>query len=275
MANTPRLPEAPANPLDRPGYRLDFNDEFDLPRLDRSKWLPFYLPHWSSRARAAARYTLSVSELTLLVAYDQPPWCPEFDGDVKCSSLQTGLFAGALGSATGQHRFKSVVEVREEQENCALYVPTYGYFEMRAKAELGPDDLAAMWMIGFEDRPERCGEITVCELFGKNVGPTSTGLGYGIKPLHDPALTNGDFHVDSLPFDPAQFHIYAAEWTPDGVAFFFDNERLRNVAQSPAYPMQFMLNVYAFPASAPGAAPRKMPRFTIDYFRAYQPLRGY
>lgn len=37
-------------------YELEFEDTFDGDRPDQSRWLPYYLPHWSSRAAAAARY---------------------------------------------------------------------------------------------------------------------------------------------------------------------------------------------------------------------------
>ena len=36
--------------------------------------------------------------LRLLIEADQEPWCPEFDGEVRVSSLQTGVFAGPVGS---------------------------------------------------------------------------------------------------------------------------------------------------------------------------------
>ena len=265
-------PEAPPNPIEKPGYRLVFNEGFEAPALDRTRWLPFYLPQWSSRERAAARYRLADGTLTLFIGEDQPPWCPEFDGDVRCSSLQTGVFAGPLGSAIGQHRFNAGARVREEQETLALYVPTQGYFELRAKARLGANDLAAAWMIGFEDRPERSGEIAICEIFGRNVGPVTAGLGYGIKPWGDPTLAEGDFYVDRLPFDPADFHIYAAEWTPGRVDVFFDNRKLRSIAQSPTYPMQILLNVYALPGER--RVPGQLPSFKIDYFRGYEPLAG-
>lgn len=37
----------PANPMAKPGYRLEFHDEFAGASLDTDKWLPFYLPQWS------------------------------------------------------------------------------------------------------------------------------------------------------------------------------------------------------------------------------------
>jgi hypothetical protein len=38
----------PANNKEKPDYKLEFSDEFENPILDRSKWFPFMLPHWST-----------------------------------------------------------------------------------------------------------------------------------------------------------------------------------------------------------------------------------
>jgi hypothetical protein len=100
--------------------RLEFEDTFAGPELDRSRWLPHYLAHWSSRERAAARYELGDGGLRLRIDPDQGPWCPEWDGGVRVSSLQTGQFSGPLGSAVGQHRFNPEAVVREEQEPARL-----------------------------------------------------------------------------------------------------------------------------------------------------------
>lgn len=265
------MPDTPPNPRERAGYQLAFEDTFDGDDLDRSKWWPHDLPHWSSRAASAARYTVADGHLTLLIAEDQKPAKPENDGDMRSSSLQTGQFSGPLGSPVGQHRFKPGLTVQEAQETSRLFVPQYGYFELRAKMDLGRDDLAALWTIGFEEEdPDHSGEITIFEVFGKGIKAGTAELSYGIKPITDPKLSDGDFHVDTLPFDPGDFHLYAAEWTPDGVAFFLDNQPLSRVSQSPDYPMQFMLGVYALPPSMPNPAPRTLPRFTIDYFRGYR-----
>lgn len=251
-------------------YRLAFHDEFDGDALDRSKWLPVYLPQWSSAARSAPRYRIADGALTLFIAPDQEPWCPEFDRAVRCSSLQTGLFAGPLGSDRGQHRFNSALRVREEQETTRTFVPQFGYFELRAKAVMGPRNLVSLWMIGFEDAPQRSGEIAVMEIFGSKATPDATTLGYGIKPWHDPLL-KAEFYEDRIAFDVGAYHTYAAEWRPEGVAFYLDGKELRRIGQSPQYPMQFMLNVYDLP-SEDGVATLDEPSFTIDYFRAFAPV---
>ena len=67
------------------------------------------------------------------------------------SSLQTGLFAGPVGSGVGQHRFNPDAVVREAQHNARLYTPQYGRIEMRAKALDDPRTMVALWLIGYED----------------------------------------------------------------------------------------------------------------------------
>ena len=83
-------------------YELDFDETFEGTALDPSRWLPYYIPHWSSRERAAARYAIGGGALRLRIDADQEPWCPELDGEVRVSSVQTGAFAGPVGSTVGQ-----------------------------------------------------------------------------------------------------------------------------------------------------------------------------
>jgi hypothetical protein len=130
--------------------------------------------------------------------------------------------------------------------------------------------MVSLWMIGYEDRPERSAEICVFEIFGKDVGPSSAAIGMGVHPFDDPKIVD-DFERVRLPIDVRDFHDYAVEWTADRVTFFVDGDRIRTVPQSPAYPMQFMLGIYAFgdPDPADAAYPK---RFTIDAFRAYRPV---
>ncbi len=243
------------------GYELDFDETFEGDTLDGSRWLPYYLPHWSSRARAAARYRLGDGCLRLLIESDQEPWCPEFDGDVRVSSLQTGLY-------TGQHRFNPAAVVREEQENVRLYTPTYGVVEVRCKALDDPRNMVALWMIGYEDEPKRSAEICVCEIFGSEVGADEALVGVGVHPFGDPAITD-DFSKVRVDFDVREFHTYAAEWTPESVRFSIDGELVKAVEQSPGYPMQLMLNVYEFPGDADGGTYPK--EFVVDRVRGYRP----
>lgn len=258
----------PPNPLHKPGYTLEFHDEFDKPDLDPENWVPYYLPQWSSREKSAPRYGFTEQEFALHIEADQAPWCPEFDGEVKCSSIQTGLFAGTLGSPVGQHRFNSRCVVREIQTTQRIYTPLYGYFEVRSKAVQSAQNMVALWLIGFEERPEESGEIAVFEVFGDQITPAGSEVRYGVHPWQDPHLTN-EFYREMLPIDATKYHIYAVEWTPTHLDFYVDNVKYRSIMQSPTYPMQFMMGIYEFPGvcTTQNTYPK---RFMIDYFRGYR-----
>ena len=80
-----------ANP-DKQGYELEFFDRFGNATLNTNKWLPYYLPQWSSKDLSRARYRLVNNQLQLNIEADQKPWSPEYNGDLRVSSLQTGCF---------------------------------------------------------------------------------------------------------------------------------------------------------------------------------------
>ena len=174
--------------LDRSGYELVLDEQFNGQELDVRIWLPYHLPHWSSRAKSAARYLLTGDHLELLIEQDQAAWYPDGDGWTRLSTLQTGEFAGPLGSTTGQHRFKQTLSVREVQENVALFTPTYGLIECRARAIGDPANMVALWMIGYEEVPEHSAEICVFEIMGGHISADETRVGMGVHPHHDPTI---------------------------------------------------------------------------------------
>lgn len=266
----PRDPSRPPQTLVLDGLEADFDEQFDGPDLDLSRWLPYYLPQWAGRDATAARYRVSDGHLVLRVDEDQPPWAPDLDGPTRVSSLQTGLFAGPVGSTAGQHHFRPGLLVREEQPTLRLYTPQYGIVEVRAAASDDPDALVALWMIGFEDAPHRSAEICVMEIFGKDVDASTAAVGTGVHPFGDPTLVD-DFVADPHPVDAREMHRYAVRWTPDDVAFYLDRELVRVVRQSPAYPMLLMLNVYDL--DNPTRRGRYPKELVVDYVRGY-PLPG-
>jgi hypothetical protein len=247
--------------------RLAFTDGFERGELDPTRWLAAYLPQWSSRAQSAPRYGFEDGALVLRIDADQEPWCPRWDGETRVSSFQTGVFAGPLGSPIGQSRFRPELVVTEEQEPSRLYTPLYGRIETRATAIADPDAMVALWMIGYEDQPDRSGEICVCEIFGRDVRPDSARIGMGIHPFGDPRLVD-DFEQVEVGINATEAHTYAAEWTPAGVDFLVDERLLKHTDQSPDYPMQLMLGIYAF---GPASAADEPTRFVVEHVRGFAP----
>ena len=245
-------------------YELAFYDGFDGLELDGDKWLPYYLPQWSSRARARAHYQLTGQSLILTIDPEQQPWCPEFNGQIRVSSLQTGLHAGPLGSAHGQHRFNPACVVRETQPSLRLYTPHHGYIEFRARCRISPNHVAALWMIGLEEVPEHSAEICLFELKGQNVKSDSAIIGYGLHPFADPTLTD-EFFEEAFALDVGDYHNYGVEWCQDRLCFYIDGKPVRTLAQSPNYPMQLMLNLYDLQNRNTTPA-----HFEIDYLAGFK-----
>ena len=270
------MPTRPAPPAfwDTTGYDPDLVEDFAGDDLDPRRWLACHLPQWSSRAQAAARYRVAGGRLELRVDPDQRPWCPELDGATRVSSLQTGVFSGPVGSTVGQHRFSPRAVVREAQPEARLYTPYHGLVEMTASVHVDANGMAALWMIGFEDVPERSGEICVAEIFGRDVRPGSAAVGMGVHPFGDPALRD-DVAAVRLPIDVREPHRYGVRWERGRVAFYVDRRLVRVVDQAPDYPMQLMLGVYDFALapdaapSAPGGVPQ---RFVVEEVRGHRPV---
>ena len=263
--------------LDRTGYALVVDERFAGPDLDERLWLPHHLPHWSSRTASAARYRIDGQGhgLELLIEADQPPWYPDGDGWTRVSTLQTGEYAGELGSATGQHRFRPGLRVRESQSNVALLTPSHGLIECRARAIADPANMVALWLIGYEDMPERSAEICLFEIFGRHVTSDGARVGMGVHPHGDPAIQD-DFERVALIFDATQPHDYAARWTHHTISFYVDEREVKVVRQSVDYPMQLMLSVFEF-VEGPrlGSPPDAYPKvFGVEWLRVWRDTSG-
>jgi beta-glucanase (GH16 family) len=151
-----------------------------------------------------------------------------------------------------------------------LYTPQYGRIEVRCAAVVDPRFMVALWMIGFEDEPERSSEICVCEIFGRDVEPARAAVGMGVHPFGDPSIED-DFAAEPLELDARELHVYGADWTPSDVTFSVDGAEVKTVPQSPGYPMQLMLGIYEFPAAGADRLPEEYPKeFVVDWVRGYR-----
>ncbi|MEM9684798.1 MAG: glycoside hydrolase family 16 protein, partial [Pseudomonadota bacterium] len=135
-----------------------------------------------------------------------------------------------------------------------------------------PPNLAALWLIGFEDEPDRSGEITVMEIFGTGVGDDTVEVGRGVKKIKDPSLRE-EFYDNPQPIRVDDWHVYAIDWRPNGIDFLLDERVISRSSQSPDYPMQLMLNVYDL-GTETGSVPQTAGWFDVDYVRAYQSVVG-
>ncbi len=250
--------------------RLRLDEHFTGDALDLDVWFPYYLPHWSSRAESQATYVVRDGALHLSIPTDQPLWCADqHEVPLRVSCIQSGSFAGPVGSTIGQQPFREGLLVREEQPTWWGYTPRYGHVEVRMRGIITHRSMIAFWMSGIEDRPERSGEICVAEIFGDAVRDGSAAVGNGVHRFRDPALTE-DFTGEPLPIDVAEFHTYGVDWRPESLTFTVDGAQLRQLDQSPHYPVQLMIGVFDFPAKAPpGQMNVPVPELVVSHVRGY------
>lgn len=211
--------------------------------LDRSVWVPWYLPHWSSRESSRATYAVRDGELRLSIPPAQGLWAEGVhETPLRVSCIQSANFSGPVGSTVGGQPFLPGQRVREEQETFWGYTPHHGRVEIRMRGEVSPRSMVAFWMSGIEDVPERSGEICVMEAFGDAPGK----VGVGLHRFRDPALTE-EWSTLDLGIDIAEFHTYAVDWGPGSLIFSVDGSEVRRVDQAPDYPVQLELGVFDFP----------------------------
>ncbi|MFC8520182.1 family 16 glycosylhydrolase [Streptomyces sp. NPDC057257] len=264
--------DTPANPLARSGYTLDFDEEFDGTSLDTSKWLPEYLPHWTPYTdRAQAQYTVSGGYLNEYLASGTQPWNPSYDGNVKVSSIQTY-------EKDWWHRFNSSMPLDHSEPDFNGYTTKYGYFEMRAKlSDAGGGGHQAMWLVGTGDTSSASQnpEIDMLETwFSKPNNWRIENYGWG-DPNFVSSWTGSDTALPSGSGSPtSEYHIYAMDWTPTALNFYYDGTLYYTVNDAPNMAMGMFLSIYTDASS--GAANSVWPKsWSVDYLRVYKKNGGY
>jgi beta-glucanase (GH16 family) len=155
---------------------------------------------------------------------------------------------------------------------------TYGRIEVRAKLPRGSGMWPAIWTLGDDFRTvgwPRCGEIDIMELVGKEPGIIHGTIHY---------FTNGHHATQGAPLPVSGtdtgFHVYAAEWTPDRIDLFVDNQKYFGFAvnqaddngQNPFHKPHYLILNLALGGSWGGPIDDSIfpQRMTVDYVRVYQ-----
>lgn len=97
---------------------------------------------------------------------------------------------------------------------------TYGRIEFRAKLPAGTGTWPAFWMLGESINSKgwpACGEIDIMEHVGRNPGVVQSAMHTGSS--FGDTVNKGSTSINA--FD-SEFHIYAANWTPDKIEFMVD-----------------------------------------------------
>lgn len=244
--------------------RIELDEEFAGTDLDPEVWLPYHLPHWSSRAESAATYAVRDGELHLSIPPDQGPWCADRHPDpLRVSCIQSASWSGPVGSARGPQPFRDGLVVRTEEPPFWGFIPTGGHVEIRMRGKIGPRSMFAFYLSGIDDEPEHSGELCVAEIFGDAIRDGSAAVGMGVKAKQDPDLRQ-DFEPIRLAIDVSEFHTYAVDWRPGAATFSVDGRPVRELDQAPGYPVQLMVGIFDFPARPRSADDPDVPEMVVS-----------
>jgi hypothetical protein len=226
-----------------------FDDDF-LGGLDRERWLPEYLPHWSTPGASAARYDLDGSGLRLRIDADQPPWRPDLEG-MRVSAIQTANVSGPVGSSVGQDPHRDGLVVSTAVPGFRGWTVSEGRIEAVVSASPDPTCMLGIWTLGALDGGAAdSGELCIAELFGDRIGPGGSIVRIGVKPHEDPRLRL-DVRDVHLPMDATRPHAYAVEWGGGAARILVDGETVGEFDQAPAYPQHLVIALFEFPSTGP------------------------
>ena len=264
-------------PVDKPGYRLIFQDEFDGETLDDSRWVPQYLSSWAQKPELAEpTYIMENGLMRLQIFAETQPWCPEYDGETVVSGFTTG-------DRNALHNWNGTNAVRNPVEMQATHLNQYVYYEIRAKGQSGSARHAAWWLLGFEDVPDESAEIDIFEILGNN----SHKVPVNFHAWNDPdAPDGGGFSYTNRQMDfHEEFHIYGFNWiegggqgeAPDKMEFYVDGVKTGERNVNIDYPVLQLFSLYEKRAGGWTGIwlPKPYPNtFDIDYVRVYKLVPG-
>lgn len=155
---------------------------------------------------------------------------------------------------------------------------TYGRLEVRAKIPKGSGVWPAIWTLGTninESSWPLCGEIDIMEFWGHN--PSTIQANVHTK-LYNHAIGKGRGGEISVEKPWEDFHIFAVEWYPDRMDFYFDStlyysckKKNEGIGEWPFDAPQYLLINHALIADIDKIDENIFPsRYYIDYVRYYK-----
>lgn len=155
----------------------------------------------------------------------------------------------------------------------------YGRIEVRAKLPQGKGTWPAIWMLGdniSEVGWPKCGEIDIMEFLGRKSSTIYATCHYG--DINGKHKSDGK-HINVDPKPSEDFHIYAMNWYPDKIDFYYDDRMYftfktdqANVGSNNAFrkPFYLLMN-FALGGWGGEIDKTKLPQeYLIDYVRIYR-----
>ena len=193
-----------------------FFDNFSGTKLDRNKWNVEITGHTNNNEQQA----YVDSSATIYIAHGA-----EAEGAENGALVVHPRYAP--GYKTPQGRSFDFISGRINTSKKLEF--TYGEFSARIKLTAGAGLWPAWWLLGKGSWPE-AGEIDIMEYIGES--------DWASAAVHGPGYSGETPFVNRLYFpganDVTHWHIYAVDWTPDGLVFKYDGTPMFRVTRAMA-----------------------------------------
>ena len=229
------------NKIEKEGWELTFNDEFNAKKLDYSVWQDHY--YWGGRFNEGGlnyygKDQFQFSDSSLIIVAEE-----------KVSKKGMAYTSGLIDC---NKSFKQ----------------QYGYFEIRSKMPNSTGLIPAFWLVTTEVWPP---EIDIYEIFTNEPHIVKTNHFWKnkkgqkkMRPKKKNVKING----------ANDFHTYAVEWSKNKVKWFYDNKRIktsRRGVKKMNYKMHIIINSQSCDDNGMDPADGVYPNYyEIDYVRAYK-----
>lgn len=261
-------------------WELTFEDNFDSPKLDASKWFPAYRPGRKEYYRLIGHKSRWQDELNAIYSVENGILKLRIDRELPkratavspcVSSIQTAIYKYDQTKKTFQDEVK--------------FAQKYGWFEIRSRMPAGSGLHAAFWLVqvgAFNQEYDINGkrktlkdglvEIDIFEQLGNETV--------------DPAVNRFNVHFTKnseykfkMSFDPSEdFHVWALNWEEGRLSWYCDGKKVHVYeGPTPQNKILVLLGMYQMGEtlikgwSGPVDPNMKYPRdFEIDYLRVWQ-----
>ncbi len=239
-----------ANPNDSiptvPGWTLVWNDEFNGPSIDTTKW------EWEVNGDGGGN-----NELQYYTAFSKNSHIE--DGKLVITAVQEDYLGRHYTSARMRTKYKGDWK--------------YGRFEARMKLPFGKGLWPAFWMLPTDwvyGGWPLSGEMDIMEMLGNETTKVYGTIHWG-DPTHRQA--GGSYSLSSGSF-AGDFHLFTMEWDSAGMKWYADNQHYFTATHGKPFDQRFhiLLNV-AVGGNWPGnpddgtVFPQMM---YVDYVRVYR-----
>jgi len=231
------------NPIEKEGWDLTFNDEFNDGKLNYEKWQDHH--YWGGRYTENTGMTyygkdqFQFSDSSIIIIADDK----ENEGN---RPYRSGMIDGNL-------YFKQL----------------HGYFEIRSKNPKGTGFWPAFWLASTEDWPP---EVDVYEFFTNEPRRIKTNHHWKKSKKAKKQMKPKGYTMKTDAAD--DFHTYAIDWSKKKIRWYYDNKRIKTSRRGLKYyiyEMHVIINCAVHNINDMKPKEAIFPgHFEVDYVRVYQ-----